>query len=138
MNAARKLHRGFFAPYVNRTKTTHQTDSRSENPAAHCFLTTTYPRGPGRSVHGERANFTSLVLGCIEAKFCKYILVGKLSPRSTQCTPLHRSQSLIKKSLKIWPIFFAKLVKIYLDFQIFGKNENLRNFGKISKMFSNF
>ena len=32
-----------------------------------------------------------LVLGCIEAKFCKQILVGKLSPRSTQCTPLHRS-----------------------------------------------
>ena len=25
----------------------------------------------GRSVRGERANFTSLVLGCIEAKFCK-------------------------------------------------------------------
>ena len=26
---------------------------------------------PGGSVHGERANFTGLVLGCIEAKFCK-------------------------------------------------------------------
>ena len=26
---------------------------------------------PGRSVRGERANFTRLVLGCIEAKFCK-------------------------------------------------------------------
>ena len=37
------------------------------------------------------ANFGELVLGCIEAKFCKYILVGKLSPRSTQCTPLHSS-----------------------------------------------
>ena len=36
-------------------------------------------------------NFTGLVLGCIEAKFCKQILVGKVSPRSTQCTPLHRS-----------------------------------------------
>ena len=46
---------------------------------------------PGGSVRGERANFTRLVLGCIEAKFCKKILVGKLSPRSTQCTPLHRS-----------------------------------------------
>ena len=31
-----------------------------------------------------------LVIGCIEAKFCKKICVGKLSPRSTQCTPLHR------------------------------------------------
>ena len=26
---------------------------------------------PEGSVHGERANFTKLVLGCIEAKFCK-------------------------------------------------------------------
>ena len=26
---------------------------------------------PGGSVRGERANFTGLVLGCIEAKFCK-------------------------------------------------------------------
>ena len=26
---------------------------------------------PGGSVRGERANFTWLVLGCIEAKFCK-------------------------------------------------------------------
>ena len=28
-------------------------------------------RVPGGSVRGERANFTGLVLGCIEAKFCK-------------------------------------------------------------------
>ena len=34
-------------------------------------------------------NFLGLVLGCIEAKFCKQVLVGKLSSRSTQCTPLH-------------------------------------------------
>ena len=33
------------------------------------------------------ANLTRLVLGCIEAKFCKKICVGKLSPISTQCTP---------------------------------------------------
>ena len=26
---------------------------------------------PGRSVHGERASFTRLVLGCIEAKLCR-------------------------------------------------------------------
>ena len=26
---------------------------------------------PGGSVRGERANFTRLVLGCIEAKFCE-------------------------------------------------------------------
>ena len=36
-------------------------------------------------------NFEGLVLGCIDADFCKQILVGKLSLRSTQCTPLHRS-----------------------------------------------
>ena len=30
-----------------------------------------------------------LVIGCIEAKFCKKTCVGKLSPRSTRCTPLH-------------------------------------------------
>ena len=28
-------------------------------------------RKPGGSVHGERANFTGLVLGCIDADFCK-------------------------------------------------------------------
>ena len=37
-----------------------------------------------------QGNFTGLVLGCIETEFCKEILVGKLSSRSTQCTPLHR------------------------------------------------
>ena len=31
---------------------------------------------PGGSVHGERANFKGLVIGCIEAKFCKQICVG--------------------------------------------------------------
>ena len=31
------------------------------------------------------ANLTGLVLGCIEANFCKKICVWKLSPRSTQC-----------------------------------------------------
>ena len=29
------------------------------------------PPRPGGSVHGERANFTGLVLGCIDADFCK-------------------------------------------------------------------
>ena len=39
----------------------------------------------------DAANFTGLVLGCIETKFCKKICVGKLSTRSTQCTLLHSS-----------------------------------------------
>ena len=46
---------------------------------------------PGGSVRGEEANLAGLVLSCIEAKFRKKICVGKLSPRSTQCTPLHGS-----------------------------------------------
>ena len=68
----------------------------------------------------DRANLTGFVLGCIEAKFCKKICVWKLSPRSTQCTPLNRSQSSIC-CLKISE-FFAKIllipkfVKISLDF----------------------
>ena len=60
-------------------------------------------RAPGMQIRGlkfqssisnsrelELTNLLGLVLGCIEAKICKEILVGKLSPRSTQCTPLHR------------------------------------------------
>ena len=64
------------------------------------YLTISFGQPPGISVHGERANFAGLVLGCIEADFCNKILVGiarlrlvgKLSTRSTQYTPLHRSQ----------------------------------------------
>ena len=41
---------------------------------------------PGGPVRGDRANLKVLVLGCIEAKICKKICVGKLSPRSTKCT----------------------------------------------------
>ena len=68
-------------------------------------------REPGESVRGERANFTRLVMSCIEAKFCKKICVRKISPRSTQCTPSHRfgiDRSLISKfSLKKLLIFFC-------------------------------
>ena len=38
----------------------------------------------GGSVHGEQANVTGLVLSCIEAKFCKYILVGISSLESSR------------------------------------------------------
>ena len=48
------------------------------------------------------ANFERLVLGCIEAKFCKLKLVGKLSPRSTQCTPLHRFAPLLESIIENW------------------------------------
>ena len=52
---------------------------------------------PGGSVHGERANFAGLVLGCIEGKFRKKICGLKLSPRSAQCTHLHRFGIQIQK-----------------------------------------
>ena len=38
----------------------------------------------------------------IEAKFCKEICVGKLSPRSTKCTPLHRFGIESQKPGKPW------------------------------------
>ena len=62
--------------------------------------------GGGRSgrVMNERANFIRLVLGCIEAEFCNQTFVGKLSPRSTQSIPLHRS-SISKFQPKIVNIF---------------------------------
>ena len=62
---------------------------------------------PGTSVHGERTNFTGHVLGYFEADFCNQIFVGKLSPRSTKCTPLHRSPL---------SIFFQKIAKMFLIF----------------------
>ena len=62
----------------------------------HVLLLELHRLVPGRSVRGEQANLTGLVLGWIEAKCCKKtcvgICVGKLSPRSTQCTPLHSSK----------------------------------------------
>ena len=62
-----------------------------------------------------RANLTGFVLGCIEAKFCKKICVGKLSPRSTQCTPLHSS---------VISIFCQHFAKFWQYFQRF-LNKNL-------------
>ena len=35
------------------------------------FVVPRLAREPGGSVHGQRANFTGLVLGCIDADFCK-------------------------------------------------------------------
>ena len=72
----------------------------------------------------DRANFTGLVLGCIEAKFCKKICVWKLSPRSTQSTPLHRS--LISKFSSILhfskvAIFFCKCWCFFAKSMIFRR-----------------
>ena len=72
----------------------------------------------------DRANFTGLVLGCIEAKVCKKICVGigKLSPRSTQCTPLHRSQcsKFSSKIAEIFANFFTKCCQISYEFAKFS------------------
>ena len=46
--------------------------------------------GSGQTLHG-------LVLGCIEAKFAGKYSLEKLSPRSTQCTPLNRFGIHIRK-----------------------------------------
>ena len=72
-------------------------------------------------------NLTRLVLCSIEAKFCNKMCVGKLSPRSTQCTPLHRSLISIF-SLKIgdFLLFFANFCKIVQTFAKFA--EFLLNF----------
>ena len=38
------------------------------------------------TIHSFSPNLERLVLGCIDAKFCKLIFVGKLLTRSTRCT----------------------------------------------------
>ena len=56
---------------------------------------------------------TAPMLLCIEAKFCNKICVVKLSPRSTRCTPLHRS--LISKFSSKFA-FFGNICQIFADF----------------------
>ena len=70
------------------------------------------PRREVRSDHGrvqDRPNFRGLVLGCIEAKICKKICVWKLSPRSTQCAPLHRFGIHNRKMGKKGPLSNLKI-----------------------------
>jgi len=71
-----------------------------------------------------RPNFEGLVLGCIDADYAsEYSLelgyIGKLSPRSTQCTPLHRS-SISKCQPKIANIF-SRLNIEFLNFCHFSR-----------------
>ena len=88
----------------------------------------------GREGHGQlqrsevndsgQANFTGLVLGCIEADFCKKICVRKLSPRSTQYSPLHRSKSRLFNNARIlsknvfFPQKFSQFCRILSFLQI--------------------
>ena len=48
------------------------------------------------SVHGERADFAGLVLGCIEANFCNPLFAGKFLPKSTQFIPVFLPLSNLK------------------------------------------
>ena len=57
-------------------------------------------------------NFEGLVLVCIDADFCKWILVGKLLTRSTRCTCFCTAQTSIfqkKKIRQTFSHFSAKL-----------------------------
>ena len=77
-----------------------------------------------------RANLPGLVLGCIEAKFCKKICVWKLSPRSTQCTPLHSS------AISIFCQNFAKSFAEFCKSRQLAKNSKKSQF--FEKILSNF
>ena len=76
---ARSYHTFCIPDRFRRTSRTrhHTCPSRhpSQKPTARSLHCVGDPGIPGRSVRGERANFTRLVLGCIEAKFCIYLLV---------------------------------------------------------------
>ena len=66
---------------------------------------------PARRSSCYRGNFRGLVLGCIDATFGKQICVWKLSPRSTECTPLHSSAiSIFVKKLQTFSLKFCKML----------------------------
>ena len=72
----------------------------------------------------QNINFGGLILGCIEANFCKKIGVFKLSPRSSSCTLFCRSQTSnfqqkksknFLKILQIWTIYWYFSKYWYFD-----------------------
>ena len=63
-----------------------------------------FHNAPGASVRGERANLKGLVLGCIEAKFCKLESSRRDLHNALLCTVLN-AQNFVQKSLKILLIF---------------------------------
>ena len=67
------------------------------------------------------ANFTGLVLFCIDANFCKEIFVGKLLTRSTRFTCFCTAQTSIFQKLfvKFFRIFWQKFAKIVI-FEFFS------------------
>ena len=117
---SRALIGGRFYPYITATcAAIHRSTTRSRL-ADHDDVRRTHMLSrPGRSVREERANFTRLVLGCIEAKFCNKICVGiaicfESSRRDLHnallCTVLERSQSsnFCSKIAENFANFFAK------------------------------
>ena len=72
----------------------------------------------------KSANFTELVLFCIDAKFCKKIFVGKLLTRSTRFTCFCTAQT------SIFQKFFVKLFRIF--------RQNLQNLPIFEKLPLNF
>ena len=61
------------------TDTIHAIEAIEANDVIHMIASV-----PEGSVHGERANFGGLVLGCIEADFCNQILILQHFSRSTK------------------------------------------------------
>ena len=71
------------------------------------------------------SDFGGLVRGCIETKFCKKICVWKLSPRSTQSSPLHCSKITFsaKKLLEICKkIFFSFFFLFFFFFSFLRRS----------------
>ena len=58
-------------PYVLLPAPRHEQDPQAVEVPAHREEDVELHDAPGGSVHGERANLTRLVLGCIERNFCK-------------------------------------------------------------------
>ena len=64
------------------------------------------------------------VCGCFETKICKKICVGRPSPRSTKCTPLHRSRGIRSRGIRsLSSIFCLKIAKMYAYFEKIGTFE---------------
>ena len=94
------------------------------------------PLFPGRRagiqqrVASEALRKLSAMRPTLEGSFERLYRSGKLSPRSTQCTPLHRS--LISK----FPLKIAEFFAFFPKFRKFG--QILLNFHQISPSFSGF
>ena len=112
-----------------------QTDSfgwGSENHATANVHVRRFLQVPEGSVHGERANFGGLVLGCIDSYDSESRRIFHDFSRSTRFSPLRTALNpkFQQKLAKNFPYFLQKFRKILLNFiQI------LLNFNEISPEF---